>query len=107
MSRRSSAHGMLIISGVKADGSEAGIPGKKEKGRCDCVKFSGIKMVTGISIQQYKWKSEMCSSHWYVLKLSMIAFAEMCYVPAPLQEHHLTGNPLLFFPVCCRTCVKH
>lgn len=52
MSRRSSAHGVLIISGMKADGSEAGIPGKKEKMRCDCVKFSGEKMVTGISIWQ-------------------------------------------------------
>ena len=33
----------LIISGMKTDGSEVGIPGKKEKQRCDSVKFSVVK----------------------------------------------------------------
>lgn len=43
VSRGSSAHDMLVISGMKTDVSEAGIQGKKEKGSCDRVKFSGVK----------------------------------------------------------------
>lgn len=42
-SRGSSACDTLIISGMKTDESEAEIPGKKEKRRCNSVKFSGVK----------------------------------------------------------------
>lgn len=43
MTRGISVHDTLVISNMKKNESDPGVPGKKEKGRCDSVKFSGVK----------------------------------------------------------------